>query len=187
MDTTKEDVMLKTLNAVLSVTLLIGLNAWAGPEKKAPETDLFMAVITGDLGGVQQHIEAGSDLNITEPTRGSNPLMTAALLGKTDIALALIDGGADIDTQNFEGSTALITAAFFCRTEIVKAQLDKGADKSLKNRAGRTALDAVSRPFEEAKDTYDKLGAAMAPLGLVLDYERIKTERPVIAELLQQE
>lgn len=32
---------------------------------------------------------------------------------------------------------------------------------------------------------YDGLGAALAPLGLNLDYEYIKTTRPQIAEMLQ--
>ncbi|MBN1781679.1 ankyrin repeat domain-containing protein [bacterium] len=149
--------------------------------------DLHTAVILGDLEAVNQHIRAGSDLDVREPSRGSTPLMTAALLGKTDAALALIGAGADVNAQNNEGSTALITAAFFCRTEIVRALLENNADKTLKNKAGRTALESVSRPFEDVKGIYDGLGAALAPLGLTLDYEHIQAMRPVIAEMLGED
>lgn len=154
-------------------------------ENPVPEIDLFTAVITDNLEAVQQHIKAGTELNVKEHTRGSTPLLTATLLGKTDIALALINAGADINYQNNEGSTALITAAFFCRTEIIKALLEKGADKTLTNNAGRNALDSVSRPFNDVKPIYDSLGAALAPLGLTLDYEYIKVTRPQIAEMLK--
>jgi len=111
--------------------------------------------------------------------------LTATVLGKTEVALALIDAGADVNYQNYEGSSALITAAFFCRTEIVKALLQKGADKTLRNKAGRTALESVSAPFDEVKGIYDGLGKALEPLGLKLDYEQIKITRPIIAEMLR--
>lgn len=35
------------------------------------------------------------------------------------------------------------------------------------------------------KGIYDGLAAALKPLGLKLDYERIKTTRPQIAEMLR--
>jgi ankyrin repeat protein len=176
---------MKTLTtAILVVTLLI-VAGCGKKENPAPQVDLITAVATGNLEAVQQHIKAGSDLNVKEHTRGSTPLITATVFGKTEIALALIEAGADVNYQNNEGSTALITAAFFCHTEVVKALLDKGADKSLKNKAGRTALDSVSRPFDEVKAMYDGFGVALEPLGLVLDYEHIKITRPKIAEMLR--
>ena len=61
----------------------------------------------------------------------------------------------------------------------------KGADKTLPNKAGRTALESVSGPFNDVKGIYDSLGAAVEPLGLKLDYERIKMTRPQIAEMLR--
>ncbi len=101
------------------------------------------------------------------------------------MAVALIEAGADVNIQNNEGSTALLTAAFFCRTEVVEALLDNGADRTVRNGAGRTALESVSVPFEEVEDIYDGLGAALRPLGLELDYERIVSTRPRIAEILR--
>ena len=98
----------------------------------------------------------------------------------------LIEAGADMNAKNNEGSTALQTAALLCRTEIVEALLKNGADKNVKNNAGRTALDAVAGPFDDVKGIYDYLQAVIfGPLGLELDYERIKMTRPKIAEMLQ--
>lgn len=176
---------MKLLTKSFAIFILLTLAGCGNQKNSAPAIDLHTAVVTGDLAVVQQHIKAGSDLNIKEPTRQSTPLLTAIVLGKTDIALTLIDAGADINYQNNDGSTALITAAFFCHTDVVKALLDKNADTSLRNNAGHTALESVARPFEEVKGIYDTIGASLAPLGLKLDYERIKQTRPIIAKLLR--
>jgi NAD(P)-dependent dehydrogenase (short-subunit alcohol dehydrogenase family) len=146
---------------------------------------LQQAALTGNLEAVREHIEAGADLNQREPMGGSSPLMVAATFGHTDVAKALIEAGADIDQQNNEGSTALLAAAFLCRTEIVAALLEAGADKSIRNNAGSTALDVVTVPFEEARNMYDFIGEALAPFGLELDYDRLETTRPKIAEMLR--
>jgi ankyrin repeat protein len=153
---------------------------------KPPKVGLHEAAVLGNLEAIRQHIKAGSNLNEKEPSRGSSPLITAAVFGKTEVAVALIEAGADVNYQNNEGSTALHSAAFFCRTEIVEALLDKGADKNLMNKAGRTALEAVAGPFDDMKGIYDQLRAVLGPVGLELDYERIKMTRPKIAEMLKK-
>ena len=151
-----------------------------------PVIGLHEAVIRGNLEAIRQHIEVGSDLNEKELSGGSSPLITAITFGKTDIAMALIEAGADVNYKNKEGSTPLHTAAFFCRTEIVEVLLDKGADKNLKNNTGATARESVAAPFEEVKGIYDYLVKAFGPLGLELDYEQIKITRPIIAELISK-
>lgn len=176
---------MKTLTTAMLIIVLLIVIGCRKQENPAPQVDLHTAAVTGNIEAVRQHIKAGTDLNIKESTRGSTPLITAAMFGKTDVALALIEAGADVNYQNYEGSTALHTAAFACHTEIVEALLEKGADKTLKNKAGRIAVDIVERPFEEVKGIYDGLAAALAPLGLELDYERIKMTRPKIAEMLR--
>ncbi|GET27099.1 acyltransferase family protein [Prolixibacter sp. NT017] len=169
-------------------------SATAEPEQPAkqvevkanPKVSLHEAIVLGDMEAVQQHIASGSDLNIKESSGGSSPLMTAATFGRNEMAMALIEAGADVNFRNNNGSTPLHTAAFFCRTEIVKALLAHGADTSVKNNAGSTALESVLVPFEAVKGIYDYFGKVFGPLGLKLDYERIKTARPEIAKLLQQ-
>ena len=109
----------------------------------------------------------------------------ATTFGKTDVAKALIEAGADIHITSADGSTPLHTAAFFCRTEIVKALLAKGADKNLKNSYGSTAFESVSGPFNEVKGIYDQISKDLGPLGFKLDYKHLETTRPVIAKMLQ--
>jgi NAD(P)-dependent dehydrogenase (short-subunit alcohol dehydrogenase family) len=178
------------------IEMLDGALAQARPSPSestptSPTTDspssagLHQAAIEGDLEAVRQQIEAGADLNEKEPSGGSSPLITAAIFGQTEIARALIEAGADVDQRNNDGSTALLSAAFLCRTEIVAALLAAGADKSITNNAGSTALDVVTVPFEAIRPIYDFLGTILGPLGLELDYDRIRRTRPEIAEMLR--
>jgi uncharacterized protein len=152
---------------------------------KPPQVDIHTAVVTGNLEAIQQHISAGSNLNEKDPFGGSSPLISAAVFGKTEIARALIDAGADLNFQNNEGSTALLTAAFFCRPEIVKMLLDKGADKTIRNKYGATAYESVAGPFGDVKEAYDMMGKMLTPMGLKLDYAYIEKTRPEIAATLK--
>jgi len=153
---------------------------------KPPGTDIHTAVVLGDINAIEQHITAGSDLNIIEPAGGSSPLITAIVLGKTEIAIALIDAGADLNCQNYQGSTPLISAAFFCHTEIVETLLDNGADITLRNNYGHTALESISSPFDKVKGIYEQVAKDLGPLGLKLDYDHIERTRPMIAEMLEK-
>ena len=177
-------VTIATLVAILLTVAGCGRQGNSDAEHMPPRVSLHAATLQGNLDAVRRHIDAGSDLNAKD-AYGSTPLVVAATFGKTDAARALIDAGADMTITNNEGSTPLHIAAFLCRTEIVQALLDKGADKTVRNKAGRTALETVSRPFDEVKGVYDGLGAALEPLGLRLDYERIKATRPKIAAMLR--
>ncbi|WP_299584281.1 acyltransferase family protein [uncultured Sunxiuqinia sp.] len=184
----------------LVVVLMLGA-AFKGPEKlrgsvtqevpieqSAPSQQvqsIHAAVISGNLEAVKQLLDAGTDVNDPEPAGGSSPLISAIVFDKTDIALALIEAGADVNFKNKEGSTPLHSAAFFCRTELVKELLEHGADKAIRNNAGSTALESIVAPFEMVKPIYDYFSKVYAPLGLELDYEQIHATRPIIARLLQ--
>jgi ankyrin repeat protein len=63
----------------------------------APEMDLHAAVFMDNLDAIRQHIKAGSDLNVLEPSRASTPLITAAALGRTEAAMILIGAGAALN------------------------------------------------------------------------------------------
>lgn len=151
---------------------------------KAPSMDIHTATFLGNLKAVQQHINAGSDLN-EKDEYGSSPLIIATTFGKADVAKALIEGGADLNGTNNEGSTPLHNAAFFCRTEIVEALLEKGAEKNVKNIYGSTAFESISGPFEDVQAIYDQINKDLGPLGLKLDYKHLESTRPIIAEMLK--
>ncbi len=150
----------------------------------APETGIHMAVIRGDLRAVRHHISHGTDLNMPEPSDGSSPLITAAVFGQTEIALELISAGADINFQNRKGSTPLHSAAFFCREEIIDALLGEHANAEIKDMNGLRAVQLVELPWESVKPAYDQFSNTLAPLGLRLNYERLKSQRPGIAKKL---
>lgn len=152
---------------------------------EAPKMDIHAAAFMGNVEMIRQHIKAGSDLNVKEAVGGSSPLISATVFGKTEVALALIEAGADLNSTNNDGSTALHSAAFFCRSEIVEALINKGADKTIKNKAGSTALESVQAPFEAVKGIYDYIGKQLGPLGFKLDYKQIEADRPKIATMLQ--
>jgi len=154
-------------------------------EVKAPNMDIHSATILGDLEVIQQHIQAGTDLNAREPALSSTALISAAVFGKTEIAKALIEAGADVNLKNNEGSTALHSAAFLCRLEIVEMLLEHGADKELLNNYGSTARQSVMASFADVKPFYDQMSKDLGPLGFKLDYEYVEATRPKIAELLQ--
>lgn len=160
-------------------------NAAAQTKVNPPEVDIHTAVMTGNMEALKQHIAAGSNLNEKDPLGGSSPLISASLFGKTEMARALIDAGADLNFQNNDGSTALHTASFFCRPEIVKMLLDKGADKTIKNKYNQTAYESVAGSFSEVKDSYDALGKMLEPMGLKLDYPFLEKTRPQIANMLK--
>ncbi len=152
----------------------------------APEMSLDEAVAQGNIDVIQQHIDAGTDLNAKNPF-GSTPLMVATVFNQTEAALALIEGGPDLSVTDNDGSTALHIASFLCRTEVTQALLDNGADRTVRNNFGSTPLESVEAPFETVKPIYEDLQRALAPLGVRFDLERIEQTRPEIAAMLRDE
>lgn len=165
--------------------LFHSVTSFAQKNVKPPKEDLHTVVMAGNMAALKQHIAAGSDLNAKEAMGGSSPLILAALLGKTDMAKALIDAGANLNLKNNDGSTALHIAAFFCRPDIVKMLLAKRADRTIKNNYNSTAYQSVAGPFKEVKNAYDVMGKMLAPMGLKLDYTYLETTRPKIAAMLK--
>lgn len=150
-----------------------------------PKMDIHTAVVSNNLEAVQQHIAAGSDLNVQEPMSKSTPLMTASTFNRIEIAKALINANADLTIKNNDGSTALHTAAFFGRIEIVQLLIDAKIDKSVKNNFGVTARESLLADFAEMKPIYEMFSAQLQPMGFTLDLEELKKARPVIALMLQ--
>lgn len=160
-------------------------NAPAKSSVAAPEMDIQTAVISGNLEVVKQHIEAGTNINRKDQMSGSAPLVSAVSFGRTAIAKALIDAGADLNLKNNEGSTALHVAAFFCHIEIVQMLIDAKADKSIKNNFGATPMESVTVPFAEMKPIYEMIQRQIEPLGITMDLGEVQKKRPVVAMMLQ--
>ena len=175
--------MKQYITAIVTAALLVGCGV------KAPDISLIEAALAGDIDAVKQHIAAGTDLNLKDPNPDGakdTALGVAAAFGQTDVAIALIEGGADLDARNKDGATPLHIASFLCYPEIVQALVDKGADKNVRNSTYGTALEGVELPWAVAKGIYEFLdGILFKPLGAPLDYERIQETRPEIVEILR--
>jgi CubicO group peptidase (beta-lactamase class C family) len=168
---------------VLAVAMLAAACASAQPGPDA-NAALHAAALTGDDAAVRELIAAGADPNARD-AYGSTPLIIAATFGRPDVVSELIAAGADLDIQNGDGSSALHAAAFLGRTRIVEMLLAHGANKYLRNNGGDTALASVTIPFEAARPSYETIAKALAPLGLQLDYDAIRSARPGIAAMLR--
>jgi len=175
---------MKTTAIAFLVVMLLTAAGCKKQEDPIPHVLIQVAALQGNIDEIRKHIKAGSDLD-EKDAYGSTPLIIAITFGKTEVAQALIEAGADLMITNNDGSASLHIAAFFCRTEILESLLENGADKDFVNAAGRTALDVVEGPFEEVEAIYDAIRKGLEPLGLRLDYERIKETRPKIAEMLR--
>ena len=55
------------------------------------------------------------------------------MLGATEILLALLDAGVDVDARRGDGATALHQAAFGGDAELVDTLLERGADLRLRD------------------------------------------------------
>ncbi|MFA9389965.1 MAG: ankyrin repeat domain-containing protein [Prolixibacteraceae bacterium] len=150
-----------------------------------PKIDIQVAILSGNLEVVKQHIEAGTDINMKDQMSGSTPLITAVTFDKTAIVKALIDANADLTIKNNDGATALHVAAFFCRVEIVQMLIDAKANKNVKNNFGMTPRESVTGPFSEIKPIYEMVLLQLESLGLKLDLNELEKTRPVIAMMLQ--
>lgn len=194
---------INSLNVVITLLLIVVLftNACAQTGESAnttkykdtetktivskPDVDIHMAVLSGNLEAVKQHIAAGTNINEKDAMSGSTPLISAATFDKPEIAKALIDAKADLSLQNNDGSTALHSAAFFGRIEIVQLLIDAKADRTIQNNFGATPRETVSGDFAEIKPVYEMLKQQLAPIGLELDMKELEKSRPVIAMMLQ--
>ncbi len=157
---------------------------------ESPDSSLFEAAVTGNLEAVKQHIAAGTDLNQIDPnpfgSKGS-ALHAAAAFGYNEVAVALIEGGADVNQKDKEGQTPLHMAALFCYPKIAQALLNNGADKTIKDNDGQTALEMVEFPWEIVKGIYDLLdGIVFKPAGKPLDHNRIQKTRPQVAAIIRK-
>jgi len=75
-----------------------------------------------------------------KPAPVISSLIDAAIQGKTDTALSLIKGGADIEERTSVHQTPLMMAALAGQTPTVKVLIDNGAALEARDKFGRTSL-----------------------------------------------
>lgn len=139
--------MLGLVTIVPAVTWVAGIGIQRGQEKaiaSASEAgapaDLWAAARRGDLAAVYEHLAAGADANQPDPTLGTPPLTFATFANHPEVALVLIERGANVNAPDANGGTPLHAAALFGRAEVAAVLLKNGADVSARKKSGATPL-----------------------------------------------
>jgi ankyrin repeat protein len=88
-------------------------------------------------------------LNARLELRDETPLIWAVSEGYPDVAIALINAGADLNARNSDGNTALLRSACEGRPELTRVLIDAGAQLNIQNNDGYTALILARRRGHE--------------------------------------
>lgn len=100
--------------------------------------NLINAIDENDINLAKQLLDNINDIN--NMYNGYHPLINTAEKGYKEIAILLLERGANINLRNKKGTTALMVAAQKGHTETVILLLDKGADINSKDYDGWNAL-----------------------------------------------
>src|SRR3954471_16791973 len=90
-------------------------------------------------------LSAARALDLRLDERDETPLIWAVSEGYHDIALTLIEAGAQLDAQNSDGNTALLRAACEGRAELASVLIKVGARLDVQNNDGYSALILARR------------------------------------------
>ena len=124
--------------------LLILLLSSAGPAGAAANERLVEAARSGDYAAARALVEAGGDVDASEPD-GTTALHWAVRQDRTGIAKLLLKAGADANAANRYGVTPLSLAGTNGNPETVALLLDAGADPNLATPEGETPLMTAAR------------------------------------------
>ncbi len=109
-----------------------------------PENQLVYAAEGGDIATTKSLLAQGVDVNAQDSEIHETALMFAIDNHHFDVALLLIDKGADVNAKDPKGNTALIEAAMKGEANTVEALLHHNADVNAQNDYAETPLsDAV--------------------------------------------
>ena len=115
----------------------------------AQQSTMDEAVRRGDLEQVREFIRRGVDVSKLTRTRGGDTLLQLAIMrGFKDIALALLEAGADVHSKDAIGRTALHWACFQGFKEVVQVLINKGSEVDERDFVNMTPLMALSQVNE---------------------------------------
>ena len=145
-----------------------------------PEETLFRAVWTDDIASLRN---SNIDVNIRDG-RGRTPLHIAVENGYVDVAMFLVENGAEVNIVDANGNTPLILIIHKTgNTELTRRLLEKGAGVNTQNRTGETALmyaawrghsDIVQLLLENRADVTLKNRQGDTALGLAESKEHLE-------------
>ena len=169
---------MRTLRNLVPRLFVIGLLVLSQALSAAPPSvDLWTAAMTGNIGALEEHQAAGTNLNAPDPN-GSSALHAAARLDQAKAADWLLTNGAFVDFRGGDGGTPLITAAFMGHPKTVKVLLKHGADVNATSDAGPSSLQVLAADWELTRYIVEDL------LQLRADRQKIERGREQIRSLL---
>lgn len=152
---------LRSVMISLLVSYLLPLTALAADD--TPVTALCNAAATGNVGQVQQHIDAGTDLN-AQDNRGRTPLSAAVIGGNLEIVTLLAKAGADPTIDTRQGAP-MIAAIQRGKLDIVRVFVEQAGLDVNARIAGITPLRAARRHPEIAAYLQEKGAVEPTRLG----------------------
>jgi len=127
----------------LDIALFL-LDRGADGENMGKKTGLYSASSSGYADVVRSLIDRGADLNaiceghVEDPHVELTPLHVAIRNERLDIAILLLERGADTEARGSEDQTALYMASSHGYADVVRSLIDHGAD-----------LNAICKDFDE--------------------------------------
>ena len=82
---------------------------------------LLWAAIGGQEATIERLVSEGADINAPEPTRGNIPIVEAAIKGRTNSIMKIIDLGGRVDVTDRWGRNPLEMARIHGHTNVVTA------------------------------------------------------------------
>lgn len=163
-------------------------------ENDRGQTALMWAAAEGHADMVRLLLEYGADHRARSRDRATTPpgiaagtptapiyrggltaLSFAARQGHLDAAVALIEGGADVNHPDSDGNSPLVLAILNTHYDLARYLLDSGADPNVANSQGRAALyTAVDMHTEDWSPLPDRPEldrvSTMDMIGMLLDH-----------------
>ncbi len=135
---------------LVHVTLRGGVSL-VNPAAQRDPQPLFGLVMAGDTKGVARQLRFGMNPNIEYDIAAGNyqrwwrdhPLVVAIYYQHGEIAILLLDAGADPNARDHLGMTPLMWATALSDVSVVEALLAHGADAAAVDENGHTALDTM--------------------------------------------
>ena len=151
--------------------------------------DVFEMARKGDLIAIEKFNKQNPGKLSATNEHGYTPLMLAAYYGQLEMAIYLVENGAELDGKSNYG-TPIMAAAIKGNKEIVGLLLDNGANPNISDTRGNTALlYAAAFNLNEIAELLLK-GGANSKLkdnrgNMALDYAILK-ENETLIKLLNQ-